>query len=528
VPDTHEILLGEVREFVGAELGEDVHPDDSVVVSGSLTSGFGNETSDVDVYLLRGSAAPRFDAHQLFGLGRRIDLHDLTRRDFDDLVHRASDYGDGRSASISSADVTTLYRVVEGIWIIGRPLDAEARTSAKAALRAAVERLARRRLGHSWQQFAVAAALHDPDAIEPAATALLEDILFALLAEQDALYPNVKWNWEKLARLEKPEVIRNCVTQVEAILRSASNVPAEETLGAVNEALTSSSPGVRVPTFTWNPTRPPDVSIMQRSEGWVIWDGVNVWEASDAITFVLDRCDGRRDVQSIVDAVAGAFGGAESRLAEDTWVALDQLLAHGLVASGNAEQQEKLRAFDVRPSEPIFDVALSPPARAAEYIGHRARLWREWLEYLAFRDDFTGARAAAQAGAVLAAARGMIRQAVRLALLTDAVEEARAEDELRLFRAVVGGEHEQYRRVLDVFRRSPLAVDDLEAFAEAVEQLAGDLVGRPEIVLGGGLRDELEHAELFAILEELARLAEEFGVTVPVEPELVEKARSLA
>ena len=44
----------------------------------------------------------------------------------------------------------------------------------------------------------------------------------------------------------------------------------------------------------------------------------------------------------------------------------------------------------------------------------------------------------------------------------------------------------------------------------------------------GGLRDELEHAELFAILDELARLVEEFGVTVPVEPELVEKARALA
>jgi hypothetical protein len=180
-------------------------PDDIVYISGSLIEGFGNQASDIDVFLIT-AGEPQY--HGPFGsvLGDYyLDLEVYAREGMQALASRlnALDISDYRAVWLTPlADLDLYYRTLIG--------QACHNPGAFAAMRSDFSREVIERLLATWCGLRYAISLQqareelDTRRLVEAALAgqaAAASALDAYLAAHGEAFPSLKWRFEKLARL---------------------------------------------------------------------------------------------------------------------------------------------------------------------------------------------------------------------------------------------------------------------------------------------------------------------------------------
>jgi len=185
------------------------NPDDIVYISGSLIEGFGNASSDIDVFLV---TAQQPEYRGPFGsvLGDfYLDLEVYRRGHMLELASRlnALDPADFRSVWLTPlAELDLYYRTLIG--------EAAHNPDGFASLRASFRRDVIERLLGAWCGLRYAASLQhareELDARRPVNAALAGQAaaafaLDAYLAAHGEAFPSLKWRFDKLARLQGAE-----------------------------------------------------------------------------------------------------------------------------------------------------------------------------------------------------------------------------------------------------------------------------------------------------------------------------------
>jgi predicted nucleotidyltransferase len=181
-------------------------PDDIVYISGSLIEGFGNPSSDIDVFLVT-PGEPEYRGPFASVLGDfYLDLEVYTRSRMLELAERlaALDPADFRAVWLTpAAELDLYYRT-----LIGRPFH---NADGFEAMLAGFRRDVVERLLAAWCGLHCAASLQhareELDAGRPvnaalAAQAAAASSLDSYLAAHGEAFPSLKWRFEKLARLE--------------------------------------------------------------------------------------------------------------------------------------------------------------------------------------------------------------------------------------------------------------------------------------------------------------------------------------
>ncbi|GAA2220378.1 hypothetical protein GCM10009850_122330 [Nonomuraea monospora] len=173
-------------------------------LAGSLVEGFGNATSDIDVYLV-GPGLRR--AREQYAAGhRRIDVHQLSPSDLDaalDRVAAATLPGDGSAPVFPEGDLMLLTRLRSGEVVSGDDL-VRPRLQRLGELWARLRRL----VVFKWLTAAHAEledfhGLYDDGDVDAAtltARSALQAAGKAVAASRDELHLGQKWVWRQLAR----------------------------------------------------------------------------------------------------------------------------------------------------------------------------------------------------------------------------------------------------------------------------------------------------------------------------------------
>jgi hypothetical protein len=184
----------------------------SVFVSGSLTAGLGNHTSDVDVYLAGPDVTP--SREQVFAGPVRVDVHRLTTDSLANIVRRvvaATLRSDDGADVVPEPDVTTALRLHSGEIVVDGGAAALRRTlrDHEATLR---QLLITRwlNLAHYGQEdlTGLIDVPEDGDAATMVARLLLRTAGKAVAAACGDLFPAEKWVWRQLDRSAPAEFPR--------------------------------------------------------------------------------------------------------------------------------------------------------------------------------------------------------------------------------------------------------------------------------------------------------------------------------
>ncbi|HEU0075831.1 MAG TPA: hypothetical protein VFS30_17665 [Dehalococcoidia bacterium] len=180
-------------------------PDDIAYISGSLIEGFGNSSSDIDLFLIT-AADPAYNGPFGTALGDYyLDLEIFTRDGMRVLTERLNtlDPSDFRAVWLTPlADLDLYYRTLIGEACHNAP--------GFSAMHAAFRREVAERLLAAWCGLRYAASMqHAREELDTgravsaaiAAQAASASALDAYLAAHGEAFPSLKWRQEKLARL---------------------------------------------------------------------------------------------------------------------------------------------------------------------------------------------------------------------------------------------------------------------------------------------------------------------------------------
>ncbi|MGD8277851.1 MAG: PqqD family protein [Gemmatimonadota bacterium] len=86
-------------------------------------------------------------------------------------------------------------------------------------------------------------------------------------------------------------------------------------------------------TQTWKPTLRDDLSLQRVDGELLLMDGQkeHLHQLNEVGTFILERCDGERTVEDIVDDIVARYAVTKKRAAEDTEALLDEMKTLGIV-----------------------------------------------------------------------------------------------------------------------------------------------------------------------------------------------------
>jgi hypothetical protein len=499
-PDTLDQIVAKLDEWLDTEGIR--RPGDIAVLAGSLAAGLGNRTSDIDIYLVRDAARPSTDGQQFFLLERRVDVHDVSRGDLADAV----DLLESAGKDVPGDQLTLVYRVLNGRPIGAVSIDGALLERGNAALRAALIGQCAAGVVQAWQRLWRAVDTDDPDGYQVATVDLVEDALYGGLAVLGRTYPNRKWNGEKLRQLPDPSALLDPLSALREAVRAAW--PAYPSPEPVAAALRSIGLTVDLTVQPWRPVRAAGLSLHQLAGERYLVLGDEAYLAGTGTGLTLSLCDGTNTVTEIAAAVHVEIGTSADRIGTAVRAVLRHALELGLL--GTAAREVPPLPSDVEDTT-VFEPLITPVGDVGAFLRSRFAMWSSWVEYLSHRDDFDGALDAAQTGAAVAAARELCRDVARIYLSSNGQPTPQL-SEVGGFRELFGAESSSYRNLLDILALCSLDQPAVDELREHVDAACDGILGNPTLVVGGGLRDEHAHTELFHYVRQLLRFADACGV----------------
>lgn len=498
-----------------------VRAGDIAVMAGSLAAGLGNSASDIDVYIVRAGEAGPLEGQQFFVAGRRVDCHDLAEAALAESVEQLES-AVARGEQPPDSLVTLVYRVTGGVPLTTRTIPEDLRSRGEAAVRVALISLAAGRVSELWRAITVATALDDFDSAQTASVELVEAALYGALAHAGSTYPNVKWNWEKLAGLREAMPIRQRVHRLHAELSGAWPSLPDPTTTA--EVLRELGLPVTLAVATPYPRRVDDLRSYELAGGhFLVHDG-RVFGASAAAVHLITLADGRRGLPDLLDELHTWYGTAPTRLDEDACRAIRHLRMYELITVADEPSPATAPPPEVPRAGGLFEPTANPLGTVAEFLGNRFGVWLNWLDYLSRRDDLDGAAKAGQLGAAATAAREMVRHLARIHCFDRGVGPTDGH-EVAMVQYLLGEESSLARGLTELARTTPARPLDLDDLAVRLDAYETALLDDHLLILDGSLREEDGHGQLFTHLRQVLDFADDVGVALPVTPMMLEKSR---
>jgi hypothetical protein len=511
-PDTLDQIVATLDYWLAAKGIR--RPGDVALLGGSLAAGLGNRTSDIDVYLVRDTAPPNVDGRQFFLLQRRVDVHDLTRAELAEAVAVLESAG----PDVPGDRMTLVYRVLNGRPIGAARLTGTLVERGNAALRAALIRQCEARVGQTWQRLWRAVETDDPDGYQLATVDLVEDVLYGGLAVLGSTYPNRKWNGEKLRQLADPSVLLGPLSTLRGLVREAW--PACPDPEPVNTVLRSVGLTVDLAVEPWRPVRAAALFLEKLASNSYLVLGDEAYLVGSGTGLIMSLCDGTRTVAEISRAVHDEIGTSAYRVGAAVRALLWHALELGLLSTFPVDLSPLPN--DVEHTS-VFEPSITPVGDVGKFLRSRFAMWSSWVEYLSHRDDFDGALDACQTGAAVTAAREIYRDVARIYLSGNGQPVAEL-SEMAGFRELFGVESSNYRNLLDIVNLCSLDQPRADELRDHVEAVCDGILGNPTYVVGGGLRDEHGHNELFHYVRELLHFADACGVNLHESPLIRQKS----
>jgi hypothetical protein len=352
--------------------------------------------------------------------------------------------------------------------------------------------------------------------------------------ERGETYPDLKWNWEKLARcpdasavVARLRVCREDLTTSELLEPSVvDRVEGHLRLLGLPYSLERDQPKVR---------RPHRSSMWRHHDRWLLLLDDTLFQVSPSVVLLLSTCREAVTVGDLVRSLTARFDGSKARTEADVCTALSQLLALHLLEVDPVQDlpnaieplQDSIEACaDELSGETLFQPIVGSGASARAYLRREATIWRHWVEILALKDDLRGALNAGQIGAALAAGRALVQRTllVKLALLgSEATSEELAEIGLRC-----GEESHIYRAAWRLLQHNALGGTDIKEYAAHLGEFCADVLADPHVLLAGSFREDSEHRMLFRSLYELVLMSQATRVSLPIEQAFISRSAALA
>ncbi|HEY2493753.1 MAG TPA: hypothetical protein VGI33_12710 [Paenibacillus sp.] len=482
---------------------------DFVYVGGSFTTGFFNDSSDIDLFFIYGDNRPvDCHGHQLFINHRRIDIQNMTFRDWNILSEKIIQASGGPIETVTMKEVMAYYRTSIGMPLVERERFFFERGNkfSQTLLSSLLLKIYQRDMENLLIHLKAAIALNHLQKATEHIQQLIQIKMAIYCCGRGENYPNHKWRYEKLYRIHgKNHPIPGFYRSLED--RSSLLTSCSEVQNLLQELMEEESIVVLAEPVGFVVVLQSDTTFLEVDSECYLVKGNNAFEVCNGVLLNWKKSVQRSKTREIYLRREDAF--LLSSLFEE-------LEGYELI-NINAIYDDLTEFIFVEQTER----ALVKKHRLNELIDRRIKGWMAWIDYQSFYDDHTGALKAGQMEASLIAARRMLLEVLKL--WVSEKSGLFPDNNYAIYEGLRRYDSEEYVMTLRLLRSMPMEMEDINSISEMIHNTIAKYLSDSVPRIPGNIREHIPHEQLFEYGSKWLQLARSYLLPIPLTDEMIRK-----